>query len=151
MAKKLGNGMSWVSVLGIVATWFLVLVCSCSLSPTETFGMNASEQLGETDPLSVNAACYMCHMGFVKENISKTHLNKNITCISCHGLSAAHANDENVGATPPDVVFARSEVDIMCLRCHERHKIAAEKLAEQQSELVCTDCHGEHRIERSAG
>ena len=31
-----------------------------------------------------------------------------ITCVRCHGISAAHANDEDIGATPPDITFKRT-------------------------------------------
>jgi predicted CXXCH cytochrome family protein len=113
--------------------------------------MNPTEPPGEMDALGVNAACYVCHMGFIKEEITKTHLDKNVTCIRCHGLSAAHANDENVGATPPDTVYERDGVDVLCLECHERHNISTEELAEFQVRPVCTDCHGSHRLDNSAG
>jgi len=44
--------------------------------------------------------------------LSQTHLRANVTCINCHGLSAGHANDEKIGATPPDVSFTRDQVDV---------------------------------------
>ncbi|MHC4616988.1 MAG: cytochrome c3 family protein [Planctomycetota bacterium] len=148
MAEKLGKGMSLHRVFGIIAVWLLILAYSCSSPPTESSQVNPELAM---DPLGTNAACYVCHMGFVKEEISKIHLEKNVTCIRCHGLSAAHANDENVGATPPDIVFARDLVDVMCLECHKRHEISTEKLADFQVRPVCTDCHGSHRLDSSAG
>jgi predicted CXXCH cytochrome family protein len=90
-------------------------------------------------------------MGFIKEQISKVHLREEITCINCHGLSASHANDENIGATPPDIRFARNQIDTMCVECHDRHKISADELAGYESYPVCTDCHGSHRLDGSAG
>jgi predicted CXXCH cytochrome family protein len=110
--------------------------------------MNSSEDAGGIDALGINAACYVCHMGFVKEQISKTHLSKKITCIDCHGLSASHANDENIGATPPDITFEHDQVDKMCLKCHKRHEISTEELAKYQLHPVCTDCHGGHKLNR---
>lgn len=150
MVKKLGKGMNLTLAFSITAVCLLIFAYSCSSRFTEVLQINSSEPQGETDPLSVNAACYMCHMGFVKEKMSKTHLNKDITCISCHGLSAGHANDEDIGATMPDVTFARDEVDTMCLECHKRHKISAQDLAKYELHPVCTDCHGSHRINRVA-
>jgi len=159
MAKKLGKGMSLTLAFGIIAVCLLIFAYSCSSPSTETLETNLYEQPGEmgpqprknaagnpTNPLSVNAACYVCHIDFVKEQISKAHLSKNITCIACHGLSAGHANDENVGATPPDIIFGRDQVDTMCAKCHKRHKISAQDLAKYESRPVCTDCHGSHRI-----
>jgi len=140
MVKKLGKGVSLALVFGAPSVWLLIFACSCSTPPA-----------GDVDALGANAACYVCHMGFVKEQISKVHLSKDIGCIDCHGLSAPHANDENIGATPPDIVFERHEVDTMCLKCHGRHQISAGKLARYQSYPLCTDCHGRHRLDSSAG
>jgi hypothetical protein len=106
------------------------------------------------DPLSVNATCYVCHTLFVWEEISKQHLAEDVTCIKCHGVSAGHANDEDVGATKPDIVFSRDQVDAMCRECHPEHDVPARdvigRFLERKlkvSPAVCTDCHGEHRIE----
>ncbi|MHC4574045.1 MAG: cytochrome c3 family protein [Planctomycetota bacterium] len=147
MVKKLGKGMSLTLVFAVAVSSF-IFACSCGSPPTESSQINPEPAM---DPLGTNAACYVCHIGFIKEQISKTHLGKNVTCIRCHGLSAAHANDENVGATPPDITFERDRIDVMCLECHKRHDISAEKLAEFQMRPVCTDCHGSHRIGSSAG
>ena len=111
------------------------------------------------DPLELiwaNAACYVCHTTFVKEELSKVHLEEEVSCIKCHGLSAAHANDEDIGATPPDVVFKRGQVDAMCVECHETHDAPARAVVERFVERrlspkatpVCTDCHGRHKIEQ---
>ncbi len=106
------------------------------------------------DPLSVNATCYVCHMTFVREEISRVHFKEEVTCIKCHGLSAAHANDEDIGATKPDTVYKRGQVDAMCGQCHEHHDIPATEVITRfverkitESPVVCTDCHGKHRIE----
>ena len=109
------------------------------------------------DPLGPNAACYVCHMTFVHEELSRIHLAEKITCIKCHGLSAAHANDEEIGATPPDVTFSRSQIDTSCEKCHEKHDVPARDVVARWLErkirkpvTVCTDCHGMHRIEQSS-
>ena len=118
----------------------------------------AAEGEGEeevTDPLGPNAACYVCHMTFVREELSKTHLAAKVTCIECHGLSAKHANDEDIGATKPDRAYERDKVNTMCRPCHETHDVPAEDVVARWLERnlteappVCTDCHGTHRIER---
>ncbi len=116
------------------------------------------EDEGETmlDPLGPNAACYVCHMTFVFEELARTHLTEKVTCIECHGLSAAHANDEDIGATKPDIMYKRDEVDASCEKCHEEHDVAAQDVVARylDRELkvqkpVCTDCHGMHRIEHA--
>lgn len=105
------------------------------------------------DPLSVNAACYVCHVPLVREEISAVHLAAKVTCIECHGLSAAHANDEDVGATPPDVTYQRCQVNPSCRECHKEHDAKPEDVVARWVEAgsskapVCTDCHGNHRIE----
>jgi hypothetical protein len=111
-----------------------------------------------TDPTGANAACYVCHMTFVHEEISKIHLAEKTGCIHCHGLSAAHANDENIGATKPDITYTREQVDPSCYKCHEDHDVPAKDVVARfiERELpanvapICTDCHGTHRIEHAA-
>ncbi len=107
------------------------------------------------DPLGANAACYVCHIPLVKGELSKVHLKAKITCIKCHGLSADHANDEDIGATKPDIRFARKQVDRMCRKCHKKHDVPAWEVVARfvdrgispKGPVVCTDCHGTHRIE----
>jgi hypothetical protein len=111
---------------------------------------------GPSEPIWENAACYVCHMTFVQEELSKVHVADKVTCIKCHGLSAAHANDENVGATPPDVTFERNQVDAMCVECHKDHDVPLREVLvrflvrklSRKTRPVCTDCHGFHKIER---
>ncbi len=109
------------------------------------------------DPLGANAACYVCHMTYVKEELSKIHLKEKIGCIKCHGTSAGHANDENIGATKPDVTFQRKQVNTSCRECHSGHDAAPEvviaswiDLGSPKKSPICTDCHGKHRIEKAA-
>ena len=109
----------------------------------------------EANPMWANAACCVCHIPFAKEELSKVHVAAKVACYECHGLSAGHANDEDVGATPPDVVFPRDRIDASCRKCHESHDAAAGDVVARflQRRLapkpppVCTDCHGRHRIE----
>jgi hypothetical protein len=130
-----------------------------STAPTESEppGENEpSEESEETNPLGANAACYVCHIPFVKEELSKVHLQEKITCIRCHGLSAGHANDEDIGATPPDKSYERGQVNAFCRTCHREHDVPPEQVIERwlarrgsesaESMPVCTDCHGTHRI-----
>ena len=36
--------------------------------------------------MSVNATCYVCHLTFVREKISRVHFKEEVTCIKCHGV-----------------------------------------------------------------
>ncbi len=117
----------------------------------------AKEETPQIDPMSVNATCYVCHMTFVHEKISSQHFEEKITCVKCHGLSAKHANDENIGATKPDIIYARKDVDKMCEKCHEDHDVPPREVVARfvkrklpaKKTPICTDCHGTHRIERA--
>ena len=129
---------------------------SAGAAPTEA--PPAEEPPPEMDPLGMNGACYVCHIPFVKEELAKVHLAEGISCAQCHGLSDKHANDENIGATKPDITFRRDQVDAGCEKCHTTHDAPATKVlarfAERklnpQQPVICTDCHGTHKIERSA-
>ena len=119
---------------------------------------SGDDEVGEEgrfiDPLGPNAACYVCHLTFVHEELSVVHKAEKVTCIECHGLSAGHANDEDIGATPPDVVYKRERIDAACRECHEGHDVSAaavlarffERKLKPEPAAVCTDCHGQHRL-----
>jgi hypothetical protein len=121
--------------------------------------LHAPAQDDPTDALGGNAACYVCHIPFVKEELAKTHLAARVTCIQCHGPSAKHANDEHIGATKPDVTYTRDRIDPACVKCHERHDVPARAIVERfrarklpaDRAPTCTECHGTHRIDRAAG
>ena len=132
--------------------------------PTRSPATNAADQPAEQfDSLGANAGCYVCHMTFVQEELAKTHLAARIGCVNCYGSSTGHANDGNIGATPPDIVIKRDQINASCRACHATHDVPPEKViarwqdrckakpATQPSALpaVCTDCHGNHKI--SAG
>lgn len=111
----------------------------------------------ELDPMSANGACYVCHMTFVKEEISKVHLAAKVPCSKCHGTSAKHANDEDIGASKPDIIYKHDQVDAMCQKCHEQHDAPARAVIARFVErkldaktTACTGCHGEHKIEAPA-
>jgi len=137
--------MKALDVVIIAGCILLAYLCSCNPTATET----NSKQFEESNPMSANAGCYVCHITFVQEELSKTHLRAKVPCTRCHGLSAGHANDENIGATPPDTIIERNKVDEMCLKCHQKHDISAEELSAHKSPPICTDCHGNHRIKKS--
>jgi len=107
------------------------------------------------DPMGPNAACYVCHMTFIFEKLSRVHLAEKVTCVECHGISAPHANDEDIGATKPDKTYKRCQVNAACRKCHKEHDAKPEEVIARWIEIgwpkqkpVCTDCHGTHKIER---
>jgi Cytochrome c554 and c-prime len=110
-----------------------------------------------TDVLGANAACLVCHLTFVKEDLVKTHQKKGVGCIKCHGPSVAHANDEHIGATKPDITYTRAKVDASCAKCHANHDVPPRKVIARflnrklprQPAPICTDCHGTHKIEKA--
>ena len=93
----------------------------------------------------------------MKEELARTHQLKGVACTKCHGPSIAHANDEHIGATRPDVTYPRAKVDAGCATCHKGHDVPARKVIERflerklprQPAAICTDCHGAHRIEKA--
>ncbi|GAF79759.1 unnamed protein product [marine sediment metagenome] len=151
--------MSRAWPIGVIAAG-LLLVVACA--PGERRGGVAGP--GESEQrfgrLGANAGCYVCHMTFVREPLSATHLAAKVTCVRCHGPSAAHANDEDIGATPPDVIIQRDRINPSCRVCHKTHDVAPEKIVTRwlehsqrratsqpaPSPAACTDCHGKHRI-----
>lgn len=147
--------MSRYVPIGIaVAGLLLTLACR----PGGFAGLDADGQ--EHNPHGANAGCYVCHMTFVKEPLTVTHLERRVTCTDCHGPSVAHANDEDVGATLPDRIIKRDQVNVYCRTCHKKHDVVPEELIARWMErtksksvsrparpaAVCTDCHGKHRI-----
>jgi hypothetical protein len=172
MAAHVGSRLSRVTAAGAILLGLLLVPCvarrpSRAADPKEgavasgapddrdNGPSHESEEPPLIDPLSVNAACYVCHMTFVGEELSTVHLQEKTTCIDCHGLSAPHANDENIGATPPDVVFKRDQVDASCEKCHEEHDAPGAEVVARFLERklagprpICTDCHGTHKIEQ---
>jgi hypothetical protein len=118
----------------------------------------APAQDDPTEALGQNAACLVCHLTFVKEELARTHQLKGVACIRCHGPSVKHANDENIGASKPDVMFTRQTIDPACVKCHKRHNAPAraviarflDRRLPRQPAPSCTDCHGTHRIEKAS-
>ena len=150
----------------LVFEWF-VLGCAfspaCNPSSSHEVDHAKDTQTHQLDPLGPNAGCYVCHMTFVGEELAKTHLKADTGCVDCHGTSAAHANDENIGATPPDVIIKGQKINPFCRQCHQTHDVAPELIIARWLERArpkatsqpapsaaqCTACHGHHNIDES--
>jgi len=106
-----------------------------------------------------NSYCLVCHLNYETEKLARSHQIAGVGCAKCHGESAKHSGDED-GLTPPDVMFAKSDVDKFCVTCHSKEAVL-EKDKRKKSEyhkdvfdpkaqdhLICTECHGEkHKME----
>jgi len=122
--------------------------------------------------LDGNNKCYVCHPDLKTEELTTSHLDMDVTCDECHGLSTEHMHDEML-MTQPDLLFGRSEVNKMCSNpsCHKpggersvygrqdhTNPEAVEAFLEKwrgrmrpngravSHDSVCTDCHGTHNI-----
>jgi hypothetical protein len=116
---------------------------------------SAAQRTGE------NAECLICHMDFKDEELSVKHDEVGIGCISCHGHSLAHGDDE-LNIAPPDKLYGRVEIVPFCKGCHPTHvegKAYDDFLEKWHSrrrpngrmildDSVCTDCHGNHAVLR---
>jgi hypothetical protein len=126
--------------------------------PDDSSAEEPAEEKPLVDPLGPNGACYVCHIPFLTEHLARSHMLQDIGCVNCHGLSAAHANDENIGATKPDITFTRDEIDKSCAECHDTHDVPANQVVARfvqrklstKTPTVCVDCHGSHKIEDAA-
>jgi hypothetical protein len=104
-----------------------------------------------------NSSCYVCHDNYREELLVVSHGKEEIGCVYCHGESVDHRNDED-NATPPDVMFPQTAIEMQCRDCHDEHDVEAWKLVDRWQlrcpqktsveEIVCTDCHFQHRLER---
>lgn len=151
----LGSTNWWPST--VVDTRCLAAGPEAAAGKSPSAAEKAGKESPAVDPMSANGACYVCHMTFVKEDLSKVHFKAKVACSTCHGVSDKHANDENIGATKPDVTFRRDQVDALCAKCHEHHNAPAKRVVARLVERrlpvnvppVCTDCHGAHKIEKA--
>ena len=143
------NSLVLLGGAGVVGLMLFVLGCLVALDPLV---------VDKNNPPGPNAACYVCHMTYVKEPMSRLHLKHKVYCIDCHGPSSAHAHakDKDIGETKPDICINRNQVNGSCRKCHSRHTAATEKVVKRRIEKkltvtpeVCTDCHGSHKIKRA--
>jgi hypothetical protein len=131
-------------------------------------------QESQAEKSGENSKCYVCHPTLKTEELTVKHLEMDVTCDQCHGLSTEHMHDEML-MTKPDLLFGRSEVRAMCSNptCHkpggERSVYGIEDHDSEAVEefikswrgrirpngravthdSVCTDCHGTHNITKA--
>jgi len=140
--------------LVLVAAWLCLAAAAQENEPQAPPGNEGAV----LDPMGPNAACYVCHITFLHEELARIHLKAEVTCVNCHGVSAGHANDEDIGATKPDITYAREGIGEACKACHPTHDVPPEHVIARWLERklavsppVCTDCHGTHRLDAPGG
>jgi cytochrome c553 len=109
----------------------------------------------KTKAAADNTACFVCHANFAAEPLALAHVKAGVGCVTCHGDSFAHRNDEN-NTTPPETMYPGTAIDTACVACHPRHDASAQKVIARWQKnvpaktdpaaIVCTDCHGQHRL-----
>lgn len=85
-------------------------------------------------------ACVACHTDV--EELRKTNAHARVSCESCHGPLAAHADD-------PAVAVVRPDPRATCAVCHRPNAakppgFATVVFAEHADEGPCTTCHAPH-------
>lgn len=134
-------------------------------APPACFGAGPAEKPADEEGVVPNDMCHVCHITFADEPLAKVHAKKKVWCRDCHGPSARHMADENIGGTKPDRVYKNNQVAPMCAKCHEKAdhptlkaedraaRLAKSKKAQEEIKGgkidpsgVCTDCHGAHWI-----
>ncbi|MGC8642965.1 MAG: ammonia-forming cytochrome c nitrite reductase subunit c552, partial [Isosphaeraceae bacterium] len=108
---------------------------------------------GKVTQAADNSPCFVCHANFRKEELASTHASNGVGCVSCHGPSIKHRNDE-ANIIPPDIMIPTETLEASCTRCHKRHDVAPRLVVERflarntghtdLKNLICTSCHGEH-------
>ena len=148
---------------------FAAFVCVFTVCFADESQAEKSEQAEKPDG---NSKCYVCHPDMKTEELTTSHLEMDVNCDECHGLSTEHMHDEML-MTKPDLLFGRAEVDKMCSNptCHkpgaersvygyQDHKepVVVEDFFKKwygrmrpngravSRDSVCTDCHGTHNI-----
>ena len=119
-------------------------------------GEPPSSAAGEAAPAAKpepadNSYCFVCHVNYEGEKLTKGHQLAGVGCEKCHGPSIKHSGDED-GLTPPDKMFAKVDVNPFCMSCHEKEKLLKRDehkdfFKELQPDETCGDCHSEkHRL-----
>ncbi len=100
-----------------------------------------------TQAATDNMACFVCHANYRSEFLADRHAKVNVGCVSCHGDSLSHRNDEN-NTTPPETMYAAEKIDPFCQGCHDAHDVAPKKIVARwieqkvkKPDATCAGCH----------
>lgn len=145
MAIRIPGINALILFLILTATLFILGACAASINnsiPTkkedDTVLVQGKDDIFNGDP----ETCSMCHVNVEIEILkAKTkHSAAGVDCITCHGRSIGHIQDE-INEAKPDRVVAESTMNSFCDGCHDSSSSHDEKII---SRMVCTDCHDAH-------
>lgn len=88
--------------------------------------------------------CPICHIDVVEKRRGSKHERKGIGCITCHGTSQKHLEDEN-NEVKPDRAFAPADIDDFCAGCHLDTCPQSQAKQRRVPPKNCAACHGAHR------
>jgi hypothetical protein len=125
-------------------TLFMTLVAvlftlgACAVNRNNLTSARQYEYIFDGDPES----CSMCHVDVEIEILkAKTkHMEAGVDCITCHGWSIGHIQNE-INGVKPDRVITKETTNSFCHGCHDTSSSHDEKII---SRMVCTKCHDEH-------
>jgi len=122
----------WAIAAAILVGFFVLVSCAPNpgLAPTMAYG-----------------GCYVCHPSQIAAMHGSHHEKVGVGCITCHGLSKAHAASR-AGAVKPDAVYTRPEVDLLCDGCHFtmcKRSETDKRLPRGALRHTCADCHDAHQ------
>ena len=109
---------------------------------------------GEDDLLGANAACYVCHTSFVKEDLAKTHLAAKVGCINATACPRSTPTTRISGPPSPMSFSNAARSTPLAASATRSTNVVPEKIIARfierkvaKTPVVCTDCHGAHKID----
>lgn len=96
-------------------------------------------------PVAAGAAdCLSCHEQATARNPDSPHFKASVSCESCHGDGARHAE-----AGDPKLIrsFKGNPAAETCVTCHDDQHVKEWKASRHRQVAVdCADCHLVHRV-----
>ena len=87
--------------------------------------------------------CQICHIDVADQLEGTEHARAAIGCITCHGRSKPHIEDEN-NEVKPDHIFKGPDIDDHCNTCHLDTCPQTQAHKRHKPPKTCAACHGAH-------